>query len=229
VPSKRSDLPRPCRRLRRSFAVSAPGRRLLGSGFTIVELLVVIGIVGLLASLLIPAALASREAARCVTCINNLREIGMAAQLYVSERDRYPSAWNQGGNGTTNRWMDYLKPYLDKKLHVYQCPSDPKKIACKYDRDIILSYGINISKFKDNAHDFWYPVKSYDVVHPTQVILFADCTPGKYYCGIDPPPFSEPVMYVDYRHAGSTFNAVYCDGHVETKKGTTQTDWDAAQ
>jgi prepilin-type N-terminal cleavage/methylation domain-containing protein/prepilin-type processing-associated H-X9-DG protein len=205
-------------------AVHRPGQQ----GFTLVEVLVVIVIMGMLVALLIPAVLSARAAAQCTACLNNLREIGMASQVYIGEHDKYPAAWLQTSGGTTRRWMDCLKPYLDKKLSVYDCPSDPQKIPCTYDPDIILSYGINVSRFVDDAHDFWYPVWSYNVQHPQQVILFADCTPGGYYVYVY-PPFQEPVKLVDYRHAGGMFNAVYCDGHAETKSDTTQADWDASQ
>jgi len=202
--------------------------RLGARGFTLVELLVVIVIVGMLVALLIPAVQAARAAAQCTSCLNNLREIGMAAQQYIVEHDKYPAAWLHAPDGTIRRWMDCLKPYLDKKLSVYTCPSDPQKIPCIYDPDIILSYGINVSMFADPAHDFWYPVWSYDVHHPQQVILLADCTPGEYFVYVY-PPFQEPVNLVDYRHPGGMFNAAYCDGHAETKSDTTQADWDASQ
>lgn len=63
-------------------------------GFTLIELLVCIGIVSLLAALLLPAVQAAREAARCVNCRNNLRQIGIALQNYADAFSQYPANTN---------------------------------------------------------------------------------------------------------------------------------------
>jgi prepilin-type N-terminal cleavage/methylation domain-containing protein/prepilin-type processing-associated H-X9-DG protein len=219
---------------------SAGGQResALHAGFTLVELLVVITIVSLLLSLLVVAISGARGLAQRTYCLNNLRQIGLATQMFINARDSYPPAWGKDANGNTRRWMDFLKPYLNKKCEVYRCPSDPEKIVCTWDPEITLSYGLNVFNFhNDQTHCFWYTryengryvgVRESDILYPSRLILFADCTPGKYYCGSG-AVFQEPVPDVSYRHFNKTFNAVYCDGHTESKTGTVQSEWDAVQ
>ncbi len=63
------------------------------SAFTLVELLVVIAIIGMLVGLLLPAVQAAREAARRMSCSNNLRQIGLAAQNYHAAYNRFPAGY----------------------------------------------------------------------------------------------------------------------------------------
>ena len=79
--------------------------------FTLVELLVVIAIIGVLVALLLPAVQAAREAARRVQCTNNLKQVGLALQMYESAKGKLPDGNDGCCQGT---WANYILPYLEE-------------------------------------------------------------------------------------------------------------------
>ncbi|QDU89770.1 hypothetical protein Pla175_31650 [Pirellulimonas nuda] len=80
-------------------------------GFTLVELLVVIAIIGILVALLLPAVQAAREAARRSTCLNNLRQIGLAVHMHHDTALELPPSRMWDGGFT---WAGVVLPYLEE-------------------------------------------------------------------------------------------------------------------
>lgn len=84
-------------------------------GFTLVELLVVIAIIGIMVGLLLPAVQAAREAARRMSCQNNLKQLGLALHNYESVHRTFPPSTVIVGTSATQPWsgQSFLLPYLE--------------------------------------------------------------------------------------------------------------------
>jgi prepilin-type N-terminal cleavage/methylation domain-containing protein len=115
------------------------------TGFTLIELLVAIAVIALLVALLLPAVQAAREAARRAQCRNNLKQIGLAFQLYHDALGTLPPGQRGWGSGT---WQLFILPYVEqqplynaynhslyyndppnlvvttKRIRLFTCPSD---------------------------------------------------------------------------------------------------------
>jgi len=124
----------------------------LRRAFTLVELLVVIAIIGVLVALLLPAVQQAREAARRMTCQNNLKQIGIALHNHHDVKNIFPpGGMNTGDNGTAcyTTWTIEILPFIEQqalysqyrqdllnhnainraigqlRMVPYECPSDP--------------------------------------------------------------------------------------------------------
>ena len=89
-------------------------------GFTLVELLVVIAIIGVLIALLLPAVQAAREAARRMSCSNNLKQLGVAMHVYLSANEAFPAGKVQYGMTNSpyddedySNWAVAILPYIE--------------------------------------------------------------------------------------------------------------------
>ncbi len=83
-------------------------------GFTLVELLVVIAIIGILVGLLLPAVQAAREAARRMSCSNNIRQVELGFQNFHSAQKFFPGNIRPSTVATVRiRWATYLLPYIE--------------------------------------------------------------------------------------------------------------------
>lgn len=110
-------------------------------GFTLVELLVVIAIIGILVGLLLPAVQAAREAARRMSCSNNMKQIGLAMHNYESAYKKVPrlasSVTRPGGTPQNGNWNGYsahtmILPYIEQgnlfgklRFNEYHYNNDP--------------------------------------------------------------------------------------------------------
>jgi prepilin-type N-terminal cleavage/methylation domain-containing protein/prepilin-type processing-associated H-X9-DG protein len=190
------------------------------SGFTLIEILVVIAIISLLAALLFPVFSQARERARRISCGSNMRFVGMAIRQYSQDNDEQLPlvAVNNTGVSATNPygWADGIMPYLKSPMQ-YQCPSDGTALA--------VDSNANGTTFDETGSvDFFYNsrlsgIEEAKLQYPGSTLMLGDATPGDartaYDGGSGTGPLTPgPAGSGNIRHAMGS-NYAFADGHVK--------------
>jgi prepilin-type N-terminal cleavage/methylation domain-containing protein/prepilin-type processing-associated H-X9-DG protein len=175
--------------------------RRLARGFTLVELLVAIAIIGVLVALLLPAVMQAREAARRVQCRNNLKQFGIALQTYHDSYRAFPIntsyTHSVGPMSVTRSWMQCLLPFIEQRpLHdlidpgktisdnrahaeraiaVFLCPSSADPAQMPVRADVPDDWVLAITNYKACAGSNW---NWGDFVHFSPTGRFAGSTDG---------------------------------------------------
>jgi prepilin-type N-terminal cleavage/methylation domain-containing protein len=113
-------------------------------GFTLIELLIVMAIIGVLVALLLPAVQAAREAARRMSCSNNLKQIGLAAHNYNSVHGCLPAGYlydteDEEGNDPAFGWAVSLMPHLEQYRFCEELGGMKKPLSSIYHADATLA------------------------------------------------------------------------------------------
>ncbi|OGV48959.1 MAG: hypothetical protein A2017_09005 [Lentisphaerae bacterium GWF2_44_16] len=180
--------------------------------FTLVELLIVISIIAILASMLLPALRSVREKANEINCKNNFRQIGTSAHLYASDYDAFLPPSSNDEFGSNVYWFPalYDRGYLTNKKLVL-CVSNPKGVkdwfaGAGYPR-INTNYGNNIMITSNaSSHYQWYKLGS--LSYESKVPMVFEAYQYPYFdCWISESNYAWPHK--------NRMNVLFLDNHVD--------------
>ena len=187
-------------------------------GFTLVELLVVIGIIVVLAAVIAPVGRSLIIRSHAVNCSQNLRQIGMASMMYASDNNMtLPQSTHQKSTGGKS-WLTSLQPYASGTI-TFKCPHEP-------DEKRTFTYVLNdylTPKPSGAPPDLNYSILA-KIERPEETLMFAEAAAiylnsdhfhfAEYY-GQKIPPAAFAAQ-VGVRFHGEKSNYLFADGHVET-------------
>lgn len=203
-------------------------------GFTLVEILIVLGIVGGLAALLFPVFSRVREKGRSAVCQSNLKQIAIAMQQYVQDNSGTYPAMQYVQAGEIVRWNDAIMPYV-KDHAIFRCPTRQSKNPENPETDYSYNWlGLSKIVWEDSDPDrhilfgntqFVGAHESSIVVSPAIVLLNDEGGPSS----VDGGPDTDVVetswgqrLWLPALHSGGA-NDSYIDGHVKWRSKQEQT------
>lgn len=189
------------------------------TGFTLVELLVVIAVIAILASLLLPSLARAREMAKVSSCKNNLKQFGLITANYVDENGGWLFGYYPGGRLWTRK--DYSELHRGGYLHdgnikLLLCPSDQNPPPPD-NLNVSCSYGVNINvcTLLGTADLIRRSLKRHRA--PSQTMMMADTQYAGDRISARVNEFSANVVHITNaasRH-GRLVNLLFLDFHVE--------------
>jgi type II secretory pathway pseudopilin PulG len=218
------------------------GRHHRAGAFTLIELIVVIGVVTLLIGLLLPMLSRARESAKVSACGENLRQIMLAITVYAQvNQGRLP--YQAVG---FRDWSGALAEQLRTRGEVFHCPADDTPRRTGFEDLVPRSYGVNSGEFTftDGYRTPW-PKDRYERpghLHkiPVRIFVVGENRGGGYLSGAavsiaEAESLGGAAWGVHYRARGGTAatsagdNYAFSDGHVEFRRKSDVDKWPASQ